>query len=420
MSYTLIKGEYHIHYPANPRSGPEPDGDTIKFKPDNRALVESLPRPNRPPGFNRDGITTLRFEGIDTLETHFSVEGQTLEQRLDLALAARDAMLAKAGFGQVTFFPGSFKVQAVENHPIRGYILSNGLDTFGRVIAFLYTGDHPSLDGSRTFVLPQDLDASLNAYLLETGHAYGAFYASLPQDLRAHLKAKVQAARAAGAGLWPQDTARPGAPAQIADITGLQALVMWPKLFRRLASFFGTGNTDLATFDAWLRLDPVHRDDRVLLPGPELGNMHDLITVSGTSVRLAHLPEDVVIVPDDYQLAPDVSTSEVTAAGSGPVFIVAALINPLGEDRGRETVTLLNAGPADVDLTGWRLADATGSQPLSGALASGEAVRVACAGTVQLSNTRDTITVLDATGAWVHQVSYEARHLPAPGSTMRF
>ena len=69
--YTLIKGTFHIHYPQNPRSGPQPDGDTIKFLPDVRSLIESLPRNGWPPKFTQAGITTIRFEGIDALETHF-------------------------------------------------------------------------------------------------------------------------------------------------------------------------------------------------------------------------------------------------------------------------------------------------------------------------------------------------------------
>ena len=43
MPYSLIKGSFHIFYPANPLSGPEPDGDTIKFQPDDKHLVELLP-----------------------------------------------------------------------------------------------------------------------------------------------------------------------------------------------------------------------------------------------------------------------------------------------------------------------------------------------------------------------------------------
>jgi hypothetical protein len=42
--YTLIRGEFYIRYPDLPRNGPEPDGDTINFLPDNDDLVRSLPR----------------------------------------------------------------------------------------------------------------------------------------------------------------------------------------------------------------------------------------------------------------------------------------------------------------------------------------------------------------------------------------
>jgi hypothetical protein len=72
-------------------------------------------------------------------------------------------------------------------------------------------------------------------------------------------------------------TAEP--PAEIAGLPTLQALVMWPKLFRRLSSCFGTGFDPLDGFDAWLRADKVNRDDFVLLPNKEAGNMHDLIAI---------------------------------------------------------------------------------------------------------------------------------------------
>ncbi|MCP4424202.1 MAG: hypothetical protein GY803_06910, partial [Chloroflexi bacterium] len=103
MSYKLIKGTFHIHYPNNPRSGPEPDGDTLKFLPDNRQLIENLPRPNRPPKFTQTGITTIRFEGIDALETHYPIEGEQYHQHMPLSQAARDILLEQAGFGDVQF-----------------------------------------------------------------------------------------------------------------------------------------------------------------------------------------------------------------------------------------------------------------------------------------------------------------------------
>ena len=423
MSYTLIKGTFHIHYPNNPRSGPEPDGDTIKFQPDNRLHIENLPRPNRPPKFTQTGITTIRFEGIDALETHYSVEGDEFHQHIDLALAARDVMLAQAGFGAIKYFDDSpYKVETVEHHPVPGYLLSNGLDTYGRTIAFLFTGNHPDVDGSSIFVAPEMLDNSLNAYLLRQGHAYPAFYLSLPAELREHLRAIAAASRAAGTGLWAEATATTDQSAMITSADVLQELVIWPKLFRRLAAFYQDGNDNLAGLDTWLRADPRDRDDRLLLPNMELGNMHDFINVNGNNVRLAYRPEDIVVVPDDFTLPEmPVDTGIIQHTGPGHVCIVAALINPEEPtERGFETVTILNTTNADVDLENWHIADRNGRQALEGTLAKGETVRIHLGNQVRLSNVRDTITVLDAADQIVDQVSYEPRHLPGEGYTMVF
>lgn len=422
MPYTLIKGSFHIHYPESPLNGPEPDGDTIKFQPVDRDLIANLPRPNQAARFTQSGMTSIRFEGIDALETHFDVEGQEFHQKLDLALAARDALLAEAGFGEIRFFEQRpFKVESVQNHPVRGYILSNGLDTYGRTIAFVFTGEHPAVDGSQIFVTPEMLDTSLNVFMLREGHAYAAFYLTLPAQLREHLRTLARNARETGTGLWPQATATTEVAAEITGLAALQQLVIWPKLFRRLAPYFTQGHTDFAALDAWLRADPRNRDDRLLLPNFELGNMHDMIVEEGTRIRLAYAPEDVVIVPDDYVIQVPVAPPPPPARlGRGDIRIVAALINPLTVERGQETITLLNATPLDIDLAGWSVADAAGQQRLNGVIARGEAARIKLGNTVQLSNTRDTITLLDPQQNIIDQVSYQARDLPVEGYSKVF
>ena len=423
MAYTLIKGSFHIHYPDNPLSGPEPDGDTLKFQPDHPHLLNALPRPNRAPAFNTAGITSIRFEGIDALETHFEGDAGEYHQHLALAIAARDQLLERAGFGEVRYFAHRpYKVESVEHHPVRGYILSAGLDTYGRAVAFVFTGEHSSIDGARIFLAPDMLEASLNAWMLREGHAYGTFFLGLPPELREYLRTSVQRAREAGLGVWAHVTATGAQGIQIDGLDTLQQHVLWPKLFRRLVPYFEAGHTDFAAFDAWLREDTRHRDDRLLLPTLEVGNMHDVIITEGRLLRLACAPEDVVIVPDDYVLPATVHGVQATRpAHPSGVRIVAALINPATRpERGNETVTVLNTGEADVDMRGWRIADIKGHQTLDGTLAHGDTLRIRLTGAVRLNNTRDTITLLDADGALVDQVSYEPRDLPREGRSMVF
>ena len=423
MPYTLVKGSFHIFYPENPASGPEPDGDTIKFKPDDRRLVEALPHTSAVPKFNLAGITTIRFEGIDTLETHFSVEGDIFHQQPTLAVKARDVLLEKMGFGKIEYFTDKpYKVKAVENHPVRGYILSNGVDVHGRVIAFVFVGDNLLTDGTSVFATAEDIDTSLNVYMLRQGQAYGEFYLTLPPELRTYLQDIVHAVRNGQAGLWMQDTVSTAKSAVIPGIAALETLVIWPKLFRRLVSYFQSGYAGLADFNSWLRIDPKDRDDRLLLPTIELGNMHDLFTIDGDRISMKYLPEDVVIVPDDYQLPVPVPTPvPVPSISKGKIRIIAALINP--KDRkevGYETVTILNVTDSDIDITGWKLADGTGDLLLNGVIAKGEARRLTLTGQVRLSNERDTITVLDTSSNIIDQVVYEKRQLPKENYTMVF
>jgi endonuclease YncB( thermonuclease family) len=422
MPYTLIHGSFHIHNPAAPRTGPEPDGDTVKFQPNNRDLVLRLPRPNRGAEFNGSGQVSLRFEAIDALETHFSVGGDRFHQEMGLALAARDALLAQMGFGEVKFFADRpFKVESVEHHPVPGYILSNGLDTFGRVIAFVFVSAPAEIDGTQVFLTPDRLDASLNAFMLKNGHAWAGFYLGMPAELREPLRGLTVEARTAGRGLWATALGTPGKPADIAGLDDLQQLAIWPKLFRRLVPYFREDNTGFAALDAWLRADPKNRDDRLLLPNRELGNMHDLIDAHADRIVLTHFPEDVVIVPDDYVLQEPPDDSQPACAGTGSVRIVAALVDALqSPESGHETVTLINVGTAPIDLAGWKLADNNGRQPLAGALPAGETLRIHLGGAVRLSNTRDTLSLLDAADRLIDQVSYEKRQLPPSGHSLLF
>ncbi len=414
MSYKLIRGEFHIFYPHDSRRGPEPDGDTLKFLPDNPALVEDLHRPGSVgPRFNGAGMINLRFEGVDALETHFD----GTHQNLDWASAARDAVLDRVGFGAIEFWDDlPYKVRRVEHHPRRGYILANTLDGHGRIVAFVFVGDPRSVDGGDVWLEVKHIEDSLNFMLLEQGLVYAAFYTTLPPDLKIRLAELTVVAREQNLGLWPHAVATVDRGTEIADLDKLQQLVVWPKLFRRLARYFGAGHLGLGGFDAWLRADPIDRDDRVLLPDGDFGHMHDLIDVIGDRIKMIHRTEDIVILPDDA-VAPKVEPLKKERM----VQIVAALANPAGPERGHETVTLLNRTPKALDLEGWEVADRSNDRHLlHGKLKAGVTEQVVLSKHVKLGNRGDTITLFNAEGRLVDQVSYTRKEAKREGWTMVF
>jgi uncharacterized protein YukJ len=108
--------------------------------------------------------------------------------------------------------------------------------------------------------------------------------------------------------------------------------------------------------------------------------------------------------------------------GEQRVRIVAALVNPRGPAPEAETVTLLNAGPDDLDLAGWSIVDqAKRRLVLDGVvLPAGEAVRVTLGSTVQLGNRGGLVTLLDPEGLKVDGVAYTKSQAAAEGWSVVF
>ncbi|MFJ3303718.1 DUF2278 family protein [Streptomyces sp. NPDC086549] len=108
--------------------------------------------------------------------------------------------------------------------------------------------------------------------------------------------------------------------------------------------------------------------------------------------------------------------------GSQRVRIVAALVNPVGPTPEAENVTLLNASPDPVDLTGWHLVDRVGQRAAvpAGRLAPGAALPVALSNGVQLGNHGGQITLVDAGGLKVDGVSYTGDQAAREGWTVVF
>jgi uncharacterized protein YukJ len=91
------------------------------------------------------------------------------------------------------------------------------------------------------------------------------------------------------------------------------------------------------------------------------------------------------------------------------VRIIAALVNPEGDDAGHETVTLINLSPRMVDLSGWFIADKNKNRSLitNLVLSPGATGTVRLDGQgAQLGNRGGVITLLNPVGIKYHGVSY--------------
>jgi hypothetical protein len=107
------------------------------------------------------------------------------------------------------------------------------------------------------------------------------------------------------------------------------------------------------------------------------------------------------------------------------IRIIAALINPLGDDPGQEKVTLINTGPADVSIEGWFLLDAMNNRyVLPGTpneIAAGATVAITLPkNSIQLSNKGGEVRLLNRDGKVVHRVSYTKSQAQEQGRTIIF
>jgi poly(U)-specific endoribonuclease len=113
----------------------------------------------------------------------------------------------------------------------------------------------------------------------------------------------------------------------------------------------------------------------------------------------------------------------VAPGAAGDVRIVAALVNPEGHDPGRETVTVINAGPVALDLQGWRIRDRNGNADTLSAmpLLPGEAKTILLSGDgAQLSNKGSSIGLVAPDGTVRHMVTYSKTQARRSNGTVIF
>ena len=91
------------------------------------------------------------------------------------------------------------------------------------------------------------------------------------------------------------------------------------------------------------------------------------------------------------------------------VYIERALVNPVGEEPGKEVVVIGNTTLTTVDLTGWSIIDKNNMVDVLGGVLlppGGSVLVVLSGGGAQLSNKGGTIRLMNPEGVLMHAVSY--------------
>ncbi len=256
--------------------GREPDGDSIRFIPNDFRTLLHLPNASRLRPAS-DGSLQLRIDGIDAPETHF------LGQAQPQGVSARTAFLNYVGFSNVVFdAAGSVTASTPSQIPATNFV--SLLDPYGRPVSYLIAGRTVSQkEGTMGTLDDQMLDQTVNMQMLLSGAAYVTIYSSTPAAQREYLFAKAKLAQEKGVGIWDADkTSRFELTSHDSIGPDSQNLIL-PKLFRRATSYLDAvaGGTAVG-FTEWLKstiADEHHSQDDYV------------IRADGSTVRLDTLIE---------------------------------------------------------------------------------------------------------------------------------
>lgn len=290
MPMLLIKGTFRI-------LGAAPDGDSIRFYPDDQSDWNKFTGPHKV-RTNKSGGAQLRLDGIDALETHYTPKSGslgTLRQPRDLGDAASTALLTFLGFSNVQR-DAHQTVTSASPDQIHGYIQTRFADVYGRPVAFVFKGNPQGQSGTSVHLGVDDLRKAANHFLLKEGMAYPTFYSKLFPDLRREMIAAVKGARESRAGIWAKDVTDSGLKVKTVSDLASHGYVM-PKLYRRLADFLAMedaspdGSVTLDGFINYL----AQLDDRIYIMSDAHKTGFDFVVkVHGHTVKLTKQPEDLI------------------------------------------------------------------------------------------------------------------------------
>lgn len=290
MGFILIKGRFYI-------DGYSPDGDSVKFAPNNAQHLKKLKTDKGEPAkpkLSAKGHLQLRIEGIDAPETHYTAGG-VHHQPWDLASDSRKTLIDYFGFTGVQWGPSESKVTGVNTDGMEGYILTKYIDNnrYGRPVSFAFKGTTSKTDGSDVFLDVSLLKKSVNYHMLQTGYAYPTYYKNFYADLRKAMTDAVRSARNNNKGIWKDDLSTKGFTVQSVTSITEDAMIL-PKLFRRLMEHLSKNGKTLSTFKDFLE----QKNDELFVLGKfHSQNLNNLVEVKNKRVKLLEKPENIIFMP---------------------------------------------------------------------------------------------------------------------------
>ena len=273
MPFSVIEGTFHV-------TGYSPDGDSVRFQARDEADWRRLSGP--PVSLNARRHAQVRFEAIDTLETHYLGS----HQPLSLATEALEFLLADLGITGVEWNEARTEVTAAADGT-PGYIVSRATEQNRRPVAFVYAGEPPGED--ELFLDADGLRGSVNYRSLERGFAYPTYYKGLFPDLREAMTAAVVRARDEGLGVWAVDRTTAGFAVEGLESVAEEHVVL-PKLFRRLAEYLQGGGS-VTGFDEFLE---ARAEEIIVIPGVHATHFDTVVEVEGETVRMTERPENLI------------------------------------------------------------------------------------------------------------------------------
>jgi hypothetical protein len=354
MKFVLIKGKFYV-------VGQSPDADSVKFRADDDKLWDQINTENRDI-FQRkfteeNGVVTLRFQGIDALETHYAPpslsspedvrdkKSPTLiepkpegyRQIAQFGRYSTDELLRLLGvttpkwrtFGKSTYISEatvndgktSRVVKTKLGDALPGYIICGDVELNGRPLAWVFPGTTTAADGT---IIPLDqlaagIEHSANYMLVRGGLVYPLFFMTLPGRLRQKLATATLEAQAdartlgltpatPAVNLWQIDQSTTSL-----TLTGLRTLVdeyaIFPYLFRKVIKhqfrvqmeryWDGLRGQTLPPPAPGVDLTGFFRDANpyvFVVSDQDFVRLDDVVEARGNTLRMRKAPHDLVLL----------------------------------------------------------------------------------------------------------------------------